>query len=173
MNKLSKFILICLLSVFCFSAAAKFSGVHLNLTKSAPRGLYIEVDEPITRGSLVAACINNEHLAYALERGYLHPGQCPGGIEPVLKSVLALGGDVVRVTPLQTFVNSNPISNSAMTTTDSLGRYLNAREEESRLLPSELFLFSNYAPNSWDSRYFGVQGLSNVLAVVKPVLVVD
>jgi hypothetical protein len=35
----------------------------------------------------------------ARARGYLGPGPCPGGVQPVLKRVIAVAGDVLEGGP--------------------------------------------------------------------------
>src|SRR5436190_20540147 len=63
------------------------SVVRLNISPSAPLGLYRMVDQPAVRGVLVAACVPPAATRLARERGYLAGGSCPGGTQPVLKRI--------------------------------------------------------------------------------------
>jgi type IV secretory pathway protease TraF len=50
-----------------------------------------------TRAAWVVACGNPQSAALTLARGYLGAGSCAGGVQPVLKPVIALAGDVVEI----------------------------------------------------------------------------
>ena len=71
-------------------------GLHVNLSASAPRGLYRTVAGHPTRGAWVVACVTPQAAAFARERGYLGPGPCAGGVQPVVEPVRGgrrCGGD--------------------------------------------------------------------------------
>jgi len=72
-------------------------GVGLNASRSAPRGVYRSVADTPARGALVVVCLPAAVAAFGRARGYLGPGDCPGGAQPVLKRVGAIGGDVVEL----------------------------------------------------------------------------
>ena len=74
-------------------------GLHVNLSASAPRGLYRMVAGRLTRGAWVAVCVSSHSAALARARGYLIPGPCAGGVQPAVKPVVALAGDVVESGP--------------------------------------------------------------------------
>ena len=63
---------------------------RLNISRSAPRGIYWRLAEPPARGTLVAACLPFEVARLARDRGYLGPGACTAGVEPVLKVIGAM-----------------------------------------------------------------------------------
>src|SRR5213594_1750166 len=81
------------------AAAILGLGLHVNLSPSAPRGLYRAVAGTPTRGAWVAACVSPEAAALGRARGYLGAGPCIGGVQPVVKPVVALAGDVVELRP--------------------------------------------------------------------------
>jgi len=104
--------------------------------------------------------------AFAKERGYVpHGDECPGGMVPIGKPVLAVGGDTVTVTPSGLFVNSAPVPNSRPLAADRKGRPL-PRLVVGRYVvgPCELWVLSSYSRLSFDSRYFGAIHVSQVHA---------
>ena len=144
-------------------------GLRLNLTESLPRGIYRTISEEPGRGSIVVVCVPPEAAELALERGYLGPGSCPGGVRGVGKVVLAVGGDVVAHRREAISVNRTPIPDSGTLTRDSRGRAIPHHTWGDYLLePGQLWLFSPYRPNSYDSRYFGQVNASGVVSVLRP-----
>ncbi len=76
------------------------SGLRVNFTPSVPVGLYRQTSIPTTevsRGMLVAACPPPNATELGRRRGYLAVGPCPGNVEPLLKTVVAVDGDIVAV----------------------------------------------------------------------------
>jgi conjugative transfer signal peptidase TraF len=121
-----------------------------------PPGVYRAVAEPPTRGAWVAACVSAEAVALARARGYLGRGSCAGGVQPVLKPVIAVAGDVVELGPDSVAVNGQRLPDSASADVDSVGRALPYPISRRYLVaPGELWLVSTRVPNSWDSRYLG------------------
>src|SRR3989441_10314331 len=89
------------------------SVVRLNVSPSAPLGLYRMVDEPVARGVLVVACAPPDAARLARERGYLAAGSCPGGTRPILKRLGAVPGDLVDLEPDGISVNGARLPHSA------------------------------------------------------------
>ena len=145
------------------------AGFRVNDTASMPRGLWriVRTRELIKRGSVVSACLPAGPMArLALRRRYVAPGFCPLGTESVLKPVVAVAGDVVRVTAAGIAVNGTLLPNSRGLWQDSAGRPLRPVPPGTyRVGPGEVWLVSSYAAKSFDSRYFGavlvadIQGL--------------
>lgn len=149
-------------------AAGSFhiAGLRFNVSPSLPIGLYRLTDEPIRRGALVAACLPPEIGSLGRERGYLGPGRCPGGAQPVLKLVGAVAGDVVEIGD-GVRVNAKYLQ-PAPPSTDRAGRPLNPlRAGRHELAPGKLWLYSPSA-RSWDSRFFGPVTVGDILGVVQP-----
>lgn len=145
--------------------------VSLNVSPSAPIGLYRPVHLPLARNQLVVACVPPWMAALARERGYLGRGSCPRGIQPVLKRLVGLPGDVVELGQDAVTVNGAPLPDSATASYDSLGRPLpHARWGRTVLGTGEVWLLGTAAVRSWDSRYFGAVSLDQVQAV-SPVLI--
>jgi conjugative transfer signal peptidase TraF len=152
------------------AAAILGLGLHANLSPSAPRGLYRAVAGTPTRGVLVAACVSVEAAALGRARGYLGAGSCVGGVQPVIKPVVALAGDVVELGPEAVVVNGQRLPGSSSAEVDSLGLSLSHAVWGRHVVGAdELWLVSTRVPNSWDSRYLGPFSRSQVRAVAWPV----
>jgi len=152
------------------AAATLGLGLHVNLSPSAPRGLYHAVAGTPTRGAWVAACVSPEAAALGRARGYLGAGPCIGGVQPVIKPVVALAGDVVELGPEAVIVNSQRLPRSSSAELDSLGLSLSHAVWGRHLVGAdEFWLVSTRVPNSWDSRYLGPFSRSQVRAVAWPV----
>jgi type IV secretory pathway protease TraF len=80
-------------------AATLALGLHVNLSASSPRGLSRRVAEAPTRGAGVVVCVSSESAEFALTGGWLGPGPWPGGVQPLLKRVVAVAGDLVEIDP--------------------------------------------------------------------------
>lgn len=145
-------------------------GFRFNLTSSLPVGVYRVTSAAPARGSIVHACLPPEVADFARDRGYLGPGSCASGVRPLGKQVLALGGDVVSLGPEAIHVNGTRVSRSSTVSRDSRGRPLpHYPWGEYRLRPGQLWLFSSYRVNAYDSRYFGPIETERVVSVLEPV----
>jgi conjugative transfer signal peptidase TraF len=146
---------------------------------SAPSGIYrvegLPSGQPLRdlrRDALVEVCLPIAIAQRGLERGYLQPGSCPGGAEPVAKRVGALSGDIVILSAGDVVVNGNYLSSqSKIWSIDSRGRALDhVKWGSRRVLPNTVWLFGFNNPRSWDSRYFGPVLQSDVRGVLTPVV---
>ena len=155
-------------------AAILALGLHVNLSASAPRGLYRVVAGLPTRGAWVVACVSLPSAALAHARGYLGPGPCAGGTQPLLKPVVAVAGDVVEIGPEAMTVNGQRLPGSSTAASDSLGRELPHMAWGRHIVGAdELWLVSTRVPNSWDSRYLGPISTAQVWSVARPVWTAD
>lgn len=151
------------------AALAYALGVRFTLTPSVPRGLYLYTDDPVETGRLATFCPPEDVATYALERGYLHRGSCPGGVEPLGKYVLATAGDTVAIAAEGLTVNGRPVPESAVYHQDRMGRELPHVPFGRYVIgPDSLFMFSGHHPRSFDSRYFGPVPESSVISTMRP-----
>jgi conjugative transfer signal peptidase TraF len=149
-------------------------GLHVNLSPSAPLGLYRAVTETPSSGAWVAACVSPDAAALGRARGYLSSGPCVGGVQPIVKPVVALAGDVVELGPEAVIVNGQRLPGSSSADVDSLGLPLpHAVWGRHLVAADEFWLVSTRVPNSWDSRYLGPFSRSQVLAVAWPIWTVN
>lgn len=145
-------------------------GLRFNLTASLPIGIYRVTEDPPRRGSIVYVCLPIEVAEFARERGYLGAGRCPGDVRPLGKVVAAVEGDVVTLERDAVRVNGAALPNSATVSEDSRGRELPHQPWGNRRLRSgELWLFSPYHRNAFDSRYYGPVSSSHVVSRLQPV----
>ena len=152
------------------AALAHLTGVVINFTASLPLGLYRTIDVPVVRGVYVQFCPPPSALFdEAARRGYLHAGFCPGGYLPLLKRVLAVPGDRVRVAPEGVRVNGQRVPFSESMQVDGSGRSMPRYVQDRVLSVSELMLMSDISSVSFDGRYFGPIDRSQVQAVIEPI----
>jgi|HubBroStandDraft_3_1064219.scaffolds.fasta_scaffold188439_2 conjugative transfer signal peptidase TraF len=154
------------------SIAAALAGfrVRINASGSLPRGLYRLSDRPPVRSALVLLCPPPAAARLARVRGYLPAGGCPGGVQPLGKLVLAMGGDRVEVSARGLAVEGRAIPWSGASAADSAGRPLRSVPRGVyRLAPGELWLHAPH-PRSFDSRFFGPVPASRVLGTLVPLL---
>lgn len=150
------------------------AGLRINPTDSMPRGLWrlISRHGPLHRGDIVIACLpDNPITQLAMRRGYFwHSHACPSGIVPVVKPVVAVAGDIVRVTAAGIAVDGVPVPNSALLTRDSAGRKITPVAPGTyHVRPGQMWLISNYNRRSFDSRYLGPVPVSGVQGLARPV----
>lgn len=143
--------------------------LRLNLSPSAPPGLWLRTAGEVSRGDWAMGCLPGAAAEFGRLRGY-HPGgppaaRCPDGSLPVLKRVVAVAGDRVEVGSDGVAVNGRLLPGTAPLTHDSQGRPLPAPPSGAlRLGRDELWLLSDHIPNSWDSRYYGPVGRGCVVS---------
>lgn len=148
-------------------------GVRFNATPSMPIGFWrvTEVNTPLRIGSVVVACPpDNAVIRQAVARGYIAAGNCPDSREPLLKTVGAIGGDVVAVSEAGVAVNGKLLAGSVPLENDSAGRTLTPFAAANRQLRTdEVWLTANSDPRSFDSRYFGPVPASHVVGMARPI----
>jgi conjugative transfer signal peptidase TraF len=143
--------------------------LRINFSRSLPRGLYRVVAAPPGRGDLVTACPPRAAADLARRRGYLAPGRCPGGVEPLGKRVLALTGDEVTITAHGLAIDGVAVPHSALCLIDTCGRPMpRVARLRQRLAPGEIWLYAPH-PRSFDSRYFGPVAETAVREHIVPV----
>jgi conjugative transfer signal peptidase TraF len=173
-RKLSVLMLLTAAVTIAALAAGEATGLRVNATASMPRGLWrVRAGEPVERGAVVAICPpDRAAIREAARRGYISPGRCPGGYEPLIKPVEALGGDIVTVTDAGVAVDGTPVANTRPLATDEAGRALHPIPAGSYRVPrGELWLLSGHDPRSFDSRYFGAVPVANIIGVAEPLWV--
>lgn len=150
-------------------AAAIVGGFRINLTPSEPLGLWriVVLDRPVSLGDLVFICPpQTTVMREARERGYLRYGTCPGGVAPLIKTVVAVAGQHVEIGAVVT-IDGRPIAFSDLAERDGNGRPMESFP--GGIVPDEsVFLHSPFR-GSYDSRYFGPLPASGILGLAQPV----
>ena len=78
-------------------------------------------------------------------------------------------GDRVRVEPSGLAVNGREVPGTRLLGRDTQGRPLpHARLGEHRLAENAIWVLGCASPRSWDSRYFGPIGSTQIVATVQP-----
>lgn len=149
------------------------AGLRINLTPSYPLGLWrIErLGRDVAVGDRIFICPPPvPAFELARERGYLGRGLCPGWFSPLIKTVVAVGGQRVVVDGSIT-IDGAFFAHSSVRSVDGKGRAI--APATSAVVPNgQLFLFSDFA-GSYDSRYFGPIPAAGVLGLAHPLLVLD
>src|SRR5512143_555275 len=84
-------------------AAAGVAGYRINLTPSMPLGIWRMVAaSEYARGVVVAVCP-------PVDAPFLPRGSCPLGMQPLLKQIVGVPGDVITVTPAGVSINGGPL----------------------------------------------------------------
>ncbi len=133
------------------------TGVRCNLTPSMPRGLYRVTEASPMRGDLVAFCLEGDAAALALARGYVRPGHCPSGTQPLVKRLVGTAGDVVTLEAQGVRINGRQHPHSRRLSQDRQGRALPVNALQSGHIPRGMaLLLSADCPDGFDGRYFGL-----------------
>lgn len=147
------------------------AGARVNTSRSIALGLYWTSDRPVQKGEYVLLCPPQIGVfEEARRRGYLAAGFCPGGYGYMMKRILAVGGDTVTVNADGVRVNGKLLPFSAPLLTDLAGRPMpRFRADRYVLGASEVLLMSDVSRTSFDGRYFGPAGRSQIRTVIVPV----
>lgn len=151
-------------------ALGGLAGLRVNLTPSEPLGLWriSPLDRPAGVGDLVFICPPDTGvLRQARDRGYLRSGLCPSGYAPLIKTVVAVSGQVI-VIGHNVSIDGAELSHSALVTRDAQGRAL-VPFVGGTVPANNVFLHSDF-PGSFDSRYFGPVPVSGILGLARKVL---
>ncbi|MDE2028900.1 MAG: S26 family signal peptidase [Candidatus Omnitrophica bacterium] len=137
-------------------------------THSLAYGIYMRFEGTPRKGDYAASCLTPKIARYGMDRHYLASGNCSTGAVKVLKVIKGIPGDHFKVEQGSLILNGHAYN---IKTKDSSGRALRVfYRQEGILKKGEYFLLSNFAANSWDSRYWGPVGIEFLL---KPLLVFE
>lgn len=153
---------------------AALAGLRINTSPSLPRGLYrqIAIRGGLRRGDLVLACPPEPAARLARMRGYLPPGPCPGGVEPVGKTILATSGERIEVRTEGIVRDGVLVPRSRPLLRDALGRPLpNLIGQHFEIGPGQIWLLAGRHLRSFDSRVFGPVPATAVLSRLVPLWV--
>jgi conjugative transfer signal peptidase TraF len=149
---------------------AHIGGYRINLTPSEPLGLWriVPLGRPAAVDDLVFICPPaTAEMREARARGYLRSGSCPGGVAPLIKTVIAVAGQDAEI-GASVSVDGREVSSSSVASRDGKGRTL-AAFPSGIVPPGFIFLHSAF-PGSYDSRYFGPLPASGILGLAQEVL---
>jgi len=154
----NSFVILAAIAV-ALGAAMAFThrNLRINLSASMPHGLWWVSDSAAPRrGDYVTLCLPGEPGRIAFTRGYITRGACPDEMEPLLKPVAAVAGDVVTVTADGIRVNGEPLANSAPFRNDTEGRPMTVFPPGEYVVDTGMvWVIASHDQRSYDSRYFG------------------
>jgi conjugative transfer signal peptidase TraF len=171
MNRAVRKVMLVSAAVLAVVTGCALAGARINTTASYPVGLYWEVDAPIEKGAMVIFCPpEGPEFDDAKARGYIGAGFCQGGYGLMIKKVLAASGDHITVSDQGVCVNDELIPNSKPLNVDKAGRRMpRYRVGDYTLGAGQVLLMSDYSPHSFDARYFGPVGQSQIQSVIRPI----
>ena len=146
-------------------------GFRVNATISLPQGIYRQSADVPKRGDLVGFCLPSDNLysEIARKRGYLKPGICPNGLQPLMKHLAGLPGDLVEIGPAGISVNGCLILGTVRPSLDSQGRDLPPSILKTGRIPQgHALVLATDHPGSFDSRHFGLVPFGS-LKIVNPI----
>lgn len=212
MYRLAKYLIytICGICVVLMCCHVLFQQLHwyINTTDSLPYGLYkahylkqpqdaftFSSDQSIPQvalNTLVLFCLDEPWASFAQQRGYLSTGKCPNQIAPLGKFIVALEGDMVKLTKNGIMVNNHLLKNTKSFRQDAQQRampYYQTNTAPQYMLEQLATMHSDtdfveveftvkaheavvcsFTPSSFDSRYFGPIPLKNIHATLSPIL---
>lgn len=135
------------------------------VTPSVPMGVWRITHTPLTRGVFIRFCLPDTQINEDIHRK-IPRGWCSNGLMPMLKPIVAVGGDVVAINNRHVFINGHEIEPNGSIPKDApfppsfTGSYT--------LKQDELWVQSTYHPHSVDSRYFGPIHRRDVLSTTVP-----
>ncbi len=151
------------------TAAFHFEGIRVNASASLPIGLYCTTSDG--SGKLVEFCPAEPYSTLSAERGYRGKGHCPDAAEPLMKPVVAVAGDIVRMSPRGVAVNGVLLPNSAPLSVDTKNRPLKHWPFSIySVAPGTVWVISSFSPRSFDSRYFGPIPVTRIRSYLRPLV---
>lgn len=150
-----------------------WSGIRVSLTGSLPEGVYsITPSQTVSRFDLIVFC---PPLSLVRIGGdILEDGPCPTGRDPMMKMVVAVGGDEVRLRGDAVVVNGVPLPGCGLRLRrDSFGRPVPSLPWKQGRLAARTVFLCGLSDRSWDSRYFGPILLPADFAKASPLVTRD
>lgn len=111
-------------------------------------------------------CLPNKIAKYANTREYIFKGSCTNGYSPIIKEIIAVPNDFVRMNQKGITVNGK-FYNLKQQLLDSHGRFLQPKTMNQKI--KGYLLIGYNSPNSWDSRYFGTVQSKNIKGVMRAI----
>lgn len=121
-------------------------------------------------GNIVTLCLPTAMAAFALGRGYITGGACPGDTELLIKTVAATAGDTVTLSPDGMEVNGRHIPFSVPLLADEMGRKMEPFFPGTYKVPDGLVWVVGVETRSFDSRYFGAIPVEAICGLAVPIL---
>lgn len=148
----------------------KYFGLIINITPSMPIGLYVKKDsDTIKRQDVVAICLAEPYKSLGLRLNYLIRGKACENSAPLIKQIIAVPKDDVRLADDYIAVNHHIYAYKTQYV-DSLNRKLDVYPRGIYLNTSYYWVIGTNDDKSWDSRYWGPIKEQQILSILKPIL---
>ncbi|PIR10210.1 MAG: conjugative transfer signal peptidase TraF [Gammaproteobacteria bacterium CG11_big_fil_rev_8_21_14_0_20_46_22] len=154
-------IMLSVLMIPLFALLFYVFGIIFTYTGSIPVGFYRIISDTtqIKRGDYVSFCLPDTIAKMGLERGYIHRGSCANGSEELIKQVIAVPGDTVKLANNEISVNGLFLGSGYFAPTriidkDHLPVYRFIKEGTYQAKGYWVYGFGD-PRYSWDSRYYG------------------
>ena len=144
--------------------------MRFNVTPSMPIGFYYQVSHPgvLKRGQTVEVCLPKVIGEEGLQRGYLNKGSCEGGFEPVIKELIAIPGDGIKINHEGILVNKF-FYRAPFIKFDMNGQPMISYPIKAIKSTNQYWLYGANDPEySWDSRFYGGVDRENIQGVIRP-----
>ncbi len=146
-------------------------GYRINMTPSMPKGLYKKsADTKIQHGDIVSFCLGSDFALMAKERGFLQAGMCPSEVQPLLKYVAGLEGDMVEITEKGICITPTGSSVGCLwfgvQKRDRHGSTLKSFLQEGIIKQGQALLMTPHK-GSFDGRYFGTVSVNTLTKMEK------
>jgi conjugative transfer signal peptidase TraF len=153
-------------------SVARAIGLRYNATNSTAIGFWLERRFDASTPYLFACPeASRPAIATAVNRGFLPAGDCPSGLAPLLKRIVARPTDTVALWQSGVLVNGVAESDAAVLAADSVGRPLpHVPFGFYHLASDQYWVMGDHSPASLDSRYFGPVTGNEIMASAEPVL---
>lgn len=127
-----------------------------NITASEKIGYYFKYNSKIKKGDLRVICLKNkEYTNKMVQLGLPTRGSCPDGSFSILKEIVAIPGDHIKITSDGTYINNYLLANSkAMVSVQGIKLFPQTINTTIILTKNSYWVYGNGA-HSFDSRYFG------------------
>jgi conjugative transfer signal peptidase TraF len=158
---------IILASLFVSAHAMHALGLRINTSASEPMGLYWmqPYQGTVGRGDLIEFCpaIQQKDFPFTLK------GDCPGGTQPFLKTVIGVPGDFVQTSDAGVRINHDFIADSRPKDHSTTSPTPLPHWKGERLLGrDEYWAYGAANPqNSFDSRYYGPITARQIMSIRK------
>lgn len=147
-------------------------GLKINLTPSIPIGIYRAVKtDGIALNDIAEYCLDyGAYVSIAKTRDYLRHGPCPSGLQPLVKVVKGLPGNVLAINEQgQITVDGEELRFSEIAGHDSQNRPLPCSGLVLGEIPAGKAFLISYHQGGFDSRYFGLAEIEK-LKKVRPLI---
>ena len=150
-----KIMFLTLLNALLIIGVLYYYEFSFNITDSLPVGVYRLVDTRLTKGSIVAFCLDDKSSDFLRKRGGIpvNNGRC-GDYPYLLKKIYGVPGDYVSQGK-SVFVNRVKIPGVVINRNEDFEKTFGPLTTNYRLMEGQYLLISAEHPDSFDSRYFG------------------